>query len=70
MAFGVLAVLWALLIAFDRKVLRPLLERSSRVFEIEGMNRTIAALATVGIGLFSLRDGSRAARERREAAVS
>ncbi|WP_177313205.1 hypothetical protein [Burkholderia ubonensis] len=70
LAFGVLAVLWALLIAFDRKVLRPLLERSSRVFEIEGLNRTIAALAPVGIGLFSLRDGSRAARERRDAAVS
>ncbi|WP_157376591.1 hypothetical protein [Burkholderia ubonensis] len=70
LAFGVLAVLWALLIAFDREVLRPLLERSSRVFEIEGLNRTIAALAPVGIGLFSLRDGNRAARERRDAAVS
>ncbi|KVC93737.1 hypothetical protein WI77_11870 [Burkholderia ubonensis] len=58
LAFGVLAVLWALLVAFDRKALRPLLERSSRVFESEALNRTIVALAPVGIGLFSLRDGA------------
>ena len=58
LAFGVLAVLWVLLIMFDRKVFRPLLARSSRVFESEALNRTIVALAPVGIGLFSLRDGA------------
>ncbi|KVU40934.1 hypothetical protein WK68_13020 [Burkholderia ubonensis] len=58
LALGVLVVLWGLLVVFDRRVFRPVLERSSRVFESEALNRTIVALAPVGIGLFSLRDGS------------
>ncbi|VWD54142.1 histidine kinase/response regulator fusion protein [Burkholderia lata] len=55
---GVLASLWVLLILFDRKVFRPVLARSSHVFESENLNRTIVSLAPVGIGLFALRDGA------------
>ncbi|MET3633291.1 ATP-binding protein [Burkholderia sp. 572] len=57
-AAGVLALLWALLVLFDRRVFRPVLARSSRVFESENLNRTIVSLAPVGIGLFALRDGA------------
>ncbi|MGU7816133.1 ATP-binding protein [Burkholderia sp. AW49-1] len=55
---GVLTLLWGLLVLFDRKVFRPVLARSSHVFESEALNRTIVSLAPVGIGLFALRDGA------------
>ncbi|KVK90459.1 hypothetical protein WJ47_02455 [Burkholderia ubonensis] len=55
---GVFALLWMLLILFDRKVFRPVLARSSHVFDSESLNRTIVSLAPVGIGLFALRDGA------------
>lgn len=62
-AFGVrrAAVLWVLLVVFEWKVFRPVLERSLRVFEIEALNRTIGRLASGGF---------RSARERRNAATT
>ncbi|WP_104013177.1 ATP-binding protein [Burkholderia anthinoferrum] len=50
----ILAVLWALVIAFDLKVFAPVFRRSRRVFETDEMSRAIIATSPFGIVLVSL----------------
>ncbi|WP_080421815.1 ATP-binding protein [Burkholderia ubonensis] len=53
-----LSLLWFFLLYFDRKVFAPIYTRSQRVFESENLNRTIIAMAPIGLGLFSLERGN------------
>ncbi|MCA8252663.1 response regulator [Burkholderia sp. AU31624] len=53
-----LALVWTLLVLFDRKVLKPDDARTRRVIESEGLNRTIVEAAPSGIALLALADGA------------
>ncbi|HIC7210250.1 ATP-binding protein [Burkholderia stabilis] len=49
---------WAMLVLFDRRVLKPDDARTRRVVESENLNRTIVEAAPSGIALLSLDDGT------------
>ncbi|KGB92663.1 hybrid sensor histidine kinase/response regulator [Burkholderia cepacia] len=49
---------WAMLVLFDRKVLKPDDARTRRIVESENLNRTIVEAAPSGIALLSLDDGT------------
>ncbi|MCA8274955.1 response regulator [Burkholderia sp. AU30280] len=53
-----LALVWGLLVLFDRRVLKPDDARTRRVVESENLNRTIVEAAPSGIALLSLADGT------------
>ncbi|WP_246637402.1 hybrid sensor histidine kinase/response regulator [Burkholderia catarinensis] len=55
---AVIALVWTMLVLFDRKVLKPDDARTRRVVESENLNRTIVEAAPSGIALLSLADGS------------
>ncbi|MDR0241005.1 MAG: response regulator [Burkholderia sp.] len=55
---AVIALVWWLLVRFDRKVLRPDDARTRRVIDSENLNRTIVEAAPSGIALLSLSDGA------------
>lgn len=53
-----LAFAWAMLLLFDRKVLKPDDARTRRLVDSENLNRTIVEAAPAGIALLSLDDGA------------
>ncbi|KWO49716.1 hybrid sensor histidine kinase/response regulator [Burkholderia sp. MSMB1459WGS] len=53
-----LGLAWAMLVLFDRKVLKPDDARTRRIVESENLNRTIVEAAPSGIVLLSLDDGA------------
>ncbi len=53
-----IALVWWLLVRFDRRVLKPDEARRRRVIESENLNRTIVEAAPSGIALLSLADGA------------
>ncbi|WP_244110228.1 sensor histidine kinase [Burkholderia cenocepacia] len=55
---AVIALVWWLLVRFDRKVLKPDDARTRRVIDSENLNRTIVEAAPSGIALLSLADGT------------
>ncbi|OLL27430.1 hypothetical protein BTH42_33050 [Burkholderia sp. SRS-W-2-2016] len=55
---ALIVVIWALVLLFDRRVYRPVLRRSHRVFESERLSRTLIKTAPVGLGLISLKNGT------------
>ncbi|MET3228986.1 UNVERIFIED_ORG: two-component system capsular synthesis sensor histidine kinase RcsC [Burkholderia sp. 1263] len=55
---AIIAAIWILLLLFDRRVYRPVLARSQRVFESEQLNRTLIETAPVGLGLISMTNGA------------
>ncbi|RQU30709.1 sensor histidine kinase [Burkholderia cenocepacia] len=55
---AVIALVWWLLVRFDRRVLKPDEARRRRVIESENLNRTIVEAAPSGIALLSLADGA------------
>ncbi|OMG72874.1 hybrid sensor histidine kinase/response regulator [Burkholderia ubonensis] len=54
--FGI-AVLWAAIVLFDRRALRPANRRAIRLIESEALNRTLIRTAPAGLALLSLADG-------------
>ncbi|MBA9899921.1 hybrid sensor histidine kinase/response regulator [Burkholderia cepacia] len=54
--FGI-AVLWAAIVLFDRRALRPANRRAMRLIESEALNRTLIRTAPAGLALLSLADG-------------
>ncbi|MFJ2991421.1 ATP-binding protein [Pandoraea sp. NPDC087047] len=48
---GIIAMIWALLLAFDYRVFRPTLARSIRVSESEHLSRMLIGTAPVGLSL-------------------
>ncbi|WP_321859768.1 ATP-binding protein [Burkholderia cenocepacia] len=56
--FAVIALVWWLLVRFDRRVLKPDDARTRRVIDSENLNRTIVEAAPSGIALLSLADGA------------
>lgn len=52
-----LSVLWGFLLLFDCKVLQPVYRHSQRVFESEGLSRTIITTTQVGLNLLSIHSG-------------
>ncbi|WP_321791007.1 response regulator [Burkholderia pyrrocinia] len=55
---AVIALVWTILVLFDRKVLKPDDARTRRVLDSENLNRTIVEAAPSGIALLSLADGA------------
>ncbi|OXI19027.1 hybrid sensor histidine kinase/response regulator [Burkholderia sp. AU15512] len=55
---AVIALVWWLLVRFDRRVLKPDEARRRRTIESENLNRTIVEAAPSGIALLSLADGA------------
>ncbi|MCW3528640.1 sensor histidine kinase, partial [Burkholderia cenocepacia] len=55
---AVIALVWWLLVRFDRRVLKPDDARTRRVIDSENLNRTIVEAAPSGIALLSLADGA------------
>ncbi|RQV37247.1 sensor histidine kinase [Burkholderia cenocepacia] len=55
---AVIALVWWLLVRFDRRVLKPDEARRRRVIDSENLNRTIVEAAPSGIALLSLADGA------------
>jgi len=55
---AVIALVWWMLVRFDRRVLKPDEARRRRVIESENLNRTIVEAAPSGIALLSLADGA------------
>lgn len=55
---AVIALVWWLLVRFDRRVLKPDDARTRRVIDSENLNRTIVEAAPSGIALLSLADGT------------
>jgi two-component system capsular synthesis sensor histidine kinase RcsC len=55
---AVIALVWWLLVRFDRRVLKPDDARTRRVIDSENLNRTIVESAPSGIALLSLADGA------------
>ncbi|VWB13106.1 hybrid two-component system kinase-response regulator protein [Burkholderia lata] len=55
---AVIALVWWLLVRFDRRVLKPDETRRRRTIESENLNRTIVEAAPSGIALLSLADGT------------
>ncbi|MDN7703158.1 ATP-binding protein [Burkholderia semiarida] len=53
-----IALVWWLLVRFDRRVLKPDEARRRRVIDSENLNRTIVEAAPSGIALLSLADGA------------
>lgn len=53
-----IALVWWLLVRFDRRVLKPDDARTRRVIDSENLNRTIVEAAPSGIALLSLADGA------------
>ncbi|MFL9966523.1 ATP-binding protein [Paraburkholderia sediminicola] len=58
MTIATLAAVWAFLTYFRRRVFRPVLERSERVFESEHLSRTLIETAPVGLGLIAMKCGT------------
>ncbi|KFG98610.1 histidine kinase [Burkholderia paludis] len=54
--FGI-AVLWAAIVLFDRRALRPANRRAIRLIESEALNRTLIRTAPAGLALLSIIDG-------------
>jgi two-component system capsular synthesis sensor histidine kinase RcsC len=54
----IIAATWLLLLLFNRRVFKPALERSQRVFESEQLSRTLIETAPVGLGLISTESGT------------
>ncbi|WGS45894.1 ATP-binding protein [Burkholderia sp. JSH-S8] len=50
---GIVAVLWMVLLVFNRRVFRPVYEQSQRVFDSEHLSRTVIETAPVGLGLIA-----------------
>ncbi|MEN2469175.1 ATP-binding protein [Burkholderia sp. GS2Y] len=55
---AIVAVLWLVLVLFNRKMVKPALEQSERVFDSEQLSRTLIETAPVGLGLISQKDGT------------
>jgi two-component system capsular synthesis sensor histidine kinase RcsC len=53
----IIAVVWTLILLFNRRVFQPVLARSQRVFESEHLSRTLVETAPVGLGLIALPSG-------------
>jgi len=53
-----LALIWALLLYFELRVVRPLMNRSRLALESEHLNRTLIETAPVGLGLIDAASGS------------
>ncbi|WP_171910262.1 hybrid sensor histidine kinase/response regulator [Paraburkholderia fungorum] len=53
----VILLVWTLILLFDRRIFRPVLERSRRVFESEHLSRTLVETAPVGLGLIAVQNG-------------
>ncbi|MBO1014512.1 response regulator [Achromobacter sp. SD115] len=53
-----LALIWALLLYFELRVVRPLMDRSRLALESEHLNRTLIETAPVGLGLIDAASGS------------
>ncbi len=53
-----LALIWALLLYFELRVVPPLMERSRLALESEHLNRTLIETAPVGLGLIDAASGS------------
>ncbi|WP_156441739.1 hybrid sensor histidine kinase/response regulator [Burkholderia sp. MSMB1078WGS] len=57
LAAGLIGVLWALLLWFNRRVFGPLLEQSARVVETEHLNRMLIETAPIGLGVIEAGTG-------------
>ncbi|MDR8047991.1 ATP-binding protein [Burkholderia cenocepacia] len=55
---AIITVLWLVLLVFNRKMIKPALEQSQRVFDSEQLSRTLIETAPVGLGLISQNDGA------------
>lgn len=58
MTAATLALIWALLLYFELRVVRPLMNRSRLALESEHLNRTLIETAPVGLGLIDAASGS------------
>ncbi|WP_455777351.1 histidine kinase dimerization/phospho-acceptor domain-containing protein, partial [Burkholderia stabilis] len=54
---AIVVVLWGVLLVFNRKMVKPALDQSQRVFDSEQLSRTLIETAPVGLGLISQKDG-------------
>jgi len=54
----IIALIWLLLLIFDRRVFKPMIERSHRVFDSERLNRTLVEMAPVGLALIERESGT------------
>ncbi|NML34764.1 ATP-binding protein [Paraburkholderia antibiotica] len=57
MTLLMLIAAWTFLMSFRKRVFRPALDRSQRLFESEQLSRTLIETAPVGLGLIALKDG-------------
>lgn len=57
LALLAIALVWALLLRFKLRIVRPLVERSQRVFESEELSRTLIGTAPLGLGLIDVETG-------------
>jgi two-component system capsular synthesis sensor histidine kinase RcsC len=55
---AVMALIWTLLLLFNRRIYKPVLMRAERVFESEQLSRTLIETAPVGLGLIGLQTGT------------
>ncbi|WP_193101698.1 hybrid sensor histidine kinase/response regulator [Burkholderia sp. Z1] len=55
---AIVIVLWIVLLVFNRRMVKPALEQSERVFDSEQLSRTLIETAPVGLGLISQKDGT------------
>ncbi|KWF93724.1 hypothetical protein WL93_00130 [Burkholderia diffusa] len=55
---AIIAALWIVLLVFNRKMMKPALDQSQRVFDSEQLSRTLIETAPVGLGLISRDDGT------------
>jgi two-component system capsular synthesis sensor histidine kinase RcsC len=58
MTIATLVAVWVFLTYFRRRVFRPVIERSERVFESERLSRTLIDTAPVGLGLIAMKNGT------------
>lgn len=58
MTAATLALIWALFLYFELRVVRPLMDRSRLALESEHLNRTLIETAPVGLGLIDAASGS------------
>ncbi|WP_126283934.1 ATP-binding protein [Burkholderia stagnalis] len=57
LALAGIALLWFMIVVFDRRALRPANRRAIRLIESEVLNRTLIRTAPAGLALLSLADG-------------
>ncbi|KVN83138.1 hybrid sensor histidine kinase/response regulator [Burkholderia ubonensis] len=54
---GILTVLWCLVVAFDKRIFKPMHARSLRVHESEQLNRSVVSIAPVGLSVIDPASG-------------